>query len=356
MSGFTFGAQSQASNGGSAHGSPARVESTNSGLNVILRGLQKRDAVTKLRASEELLAFVETGAAADDEVLQHEVLRYLSRHLQSLVLEEERRIRISAYNLLASILGKLGKKSGYAMRDVAGLWTLGLNDVDKSVRRAATQSFGKTFATPEKRANFYQVFGNDITETALTYAFEKTAEILSDARFVNAAGIEYRYTNAVSSALRTLRDMIERKASREEQDEVASKVVDKDRFWEHVSSNDLAIRSAALSLIGALHKLESSALARRTERLSRALAKVLLQSDAVTTDVLRVLRGFLQTAPAGSQGALTDKKSLTGRFDRLLREAQLTHFDAEMWNAAHCLGTCHRGDRAVGQGPPAFVL
>ena len=101
-----------------------------------------------------------------------------------------------------------GKRIARYMPQLSGAWLAGLYDNDKSVSRAAQDSFKLVFPTEEKYKNVWRVFQSDIVGWCKNVVENETANTLSDERTTSPDDANMKYTRTLGSVLTVVFNLI----------------------------------------------------------------------------------------------------------------------------------------------------
>ncbi|CAG8781723.1 2815_t:CDS:2, partial [Racocetra fulgida] len=101
-------------------------------LVLIFKRLSKRDTTTKLKALEELEAYLR--GKEDNET-------DLGKFFVKLAIDVERRIRYATYTCHLLIVSKVKKRLASSLKEIIGVWIISLFDQYKDVARVAMESF-----------------------------------------------------------------------------------------------------------------------------------------------------------------------------------------------------------------------
>ena len=82
-----------------------------------------------------------------------------------------------------------------------GPWAAGLYDDDRSVVRAAQESFKQVFSTGEKQRNLWRLYQKSLLEYSRNAILEETVQTLSDERTVSPDDAQAKYTRVVGAAI-----------------------------------------------------------------------------------------------------------------------------------------------------------
>ena len=116
-------------------------------------------------------------------------------------IDNFRRVRQLSHMVQGQIAQSYGKRIGKHMTSLVGPWTAGLFDNDKSVVRAANESFVKVFASEEKRKNVWRLYQSSIIEYHRDVVVEETAATLSDERTTSPDDASAKYARVVGSSI-----------------------------------------------------------------------------------------------------------------------------------------------------------
>ncbi|KAI8382988.1 hypothetical protein BD560DRAFT_385726 [Blakeslea trispora] len=167
-------------------------------LVVILKKISKRDAVTKLKALEELDSYLKQNRQTVSRILQNWVIMY-----SKLVLEVDRRVRLVANQVHALITADAKKKLAPFLKELIGPWLLAMYDQSKDVAKVAQLSFKAVFAQ-EKRLGAISFCQKELLDYVTDILLFKTADTLSDARYVTKEDMLAKYARVVSSCFQVL--------------------------------------------------------------------------------------------------------------------------------------------------------
>ncbi|KAI9274250.1 hypothetical protein BY458DRAFT_555169 [Sporodiniella umbellata] len=171
-------------------------------LVVIIKKISKRDTVTKVKALEELETYLKANNQTTELVLNTWVGLYAK-----LVLEVDRRVRLSANQVHCLITVQVKKKLAPLLKNVIGPWLLSMHDQSRDIANLAKGSFETMFAV-EKRIGVISFCQKEILDYLTDMLLYKTAETLSDARYVNKEEMMAKYARVVSSSFQILSYLI----------------------------------------------------------------------------------------------------------------------------------------------------
>ncbi|KAI9021899.1 hypothetical protein DFJ74DRAFT_670830 [Hyaloraphidium curvatum] len=228
------------------------VENAVSGeLKVTLRKLAKRDAVTRVKAVEELRAYLEQ--ADPDKLLK--LLPAWPSLFGRLSTDVERRAREQIAGAHLVLVRKVRKDLAPYLKDLAGPWICAFFDPSKDVSRSASEAWNEAFSSPKKRADALDFVQPSVLNYLATNLLEHTPETLSDARFVTPTEMEEKYARTVAASLKALGYLV-RELSREQREKCGAdygRIFDSTRFWGFaVPPSAVQIRRTSLELTAEL--------------------------------------------------------------------------------------------------------
>lgn len=125
---------------------------------LVLRKMQKKDPVTKVKALQEFLELCSSASTDVAEVVA--ILPYWPRMYGSLSADVEHRVREAAQQAQSAVALKSGKQIAPFLRQLAPAWITGQFDTYAPAASLAQQSFLRSF----KPAKQQEVFGYCQTE------------------------------------------------------------------------------------------------------------------------------------------------------------------------------------------------
>ena len=87
-------------------------------------------------------------------------------------------------------------------------WLAGQYDNDKSVSRAANESFDSVFRSEEKKSSVWHLYQVSILEFARDVVVKETISTLSDERTVSPDDASAKYARVVGASIMALSDLI----------------------------------------------------------------------------------------------------------------------------------------------------
>ncbi|GBB95243.1 hypothetical protein RclHR1_00250041 [Rhizophagus clarus] len=249
------------------------------GLVLILKRLSKRDPTTKLKALEELEAYLKSKESNENELTG--ILDLWAKLFVKLGIDVDRRIRYATFSCHLIIVKIIKKRIAPFLKEILPVWIISLFDQSKDVARIANESFQAAFP-PEKRADVL-VFGQ---EEILSYITEmilyKTPETLSDPRFTSKEDMDSKYLRVVASSYYALAHIIGqlKEDELEKSAQQYNNLFDNNKFWANLSNDNSVVRKSCYSLIRALVNRWPSEIEKRLEMFSNTyLMKVFNDKD-----------------------------------------------------------------------------
>lgn len=124
-----------------------------------------------------------------------------------LVLEVDRRVRLIANQVHVLITTNAKKRLAPLLKDFVGPWMLSMHDQSKDVAKVANQAFETVFST-EKRLGVMSFCQKEILDYVTDMLLYKTAETLSDVRYVSKEDMMAKYARVVASSFQVVSNLI----------------------------------------------------------------------------------------------------------------------------------------------------
>jgi E3 ubiquitin-protein ligase listerin len=119
-------------------------------------------------------------------------------------IDNARRVRQLAHSLQGFFTRSSGKRIAPYLSKVIGAWLSGAFDTDRSVCRAALESFEAAFPSEEKRKVVWKLYRGPLLEHVQDAALRHSPQTLSDERNTSPDDAEAKYVRVVSTALLAL--------------------------------------------------------------------------------------------------------------------------------------------------------
>ncbi|KAI0392981.1 hypothetical protein F5Y17DRAFT_330918 [Xylariaceae sp. FL0594] len=235
---------------------------------VSLKNLLKKDATTKAKALEELLAYVQAHPYEHDGGTEEPILEAWVQLYPRASIENSRRVRELSHILQLELMKSARKRMEKNVPKIVGPWLAGTFDRDRAVSRAATEGLSSFLTTPEKITQFWRRCQQQILDYA-DDAIKETADTLSDRRSTNSDDAEAKYLRVLGGSLALVLNLLQRL----EVGEIGKCIDSYDQFfesdnvWASLVVDDSSVRRLAAQLL--LVCIE-----KRTERIEADLARI----------------------------------------------------------------------------------
>ncbi|KAI5868341.1 hypothetical protein GGS23DRAFT_592120 [Durotheca rogersii] len=257
---------------------------SDSNVIVSLKNLQKKDATTKAKALEELVAYAQAHPHERDGGAEEPVLEAWVQLYPRISIDNSRRVRELSHVLQFEFMKSARKRMEKHVPKIVGSWLAGTFDRDRVVARVATEGLSSFLTTSEKVTHFWRRCQQQILDYA-SDAMKETTETLSDKRSTSADDAEAKYYRVLGSSLALVLNLLQKLDPSDIQKCLDSydQFFEQDKVWASATISDAAVRRLACQL------------------LSTCLEK---RSDRVEADLLRLGKTFvaegLKCSQAGS--------------------------------------------------------
>lgn len=138
------------------------------------------------------------------------------------------------------------------MPRVAASWVAGQYDNDKSVSRAANESFKRVFSAEEKMKNVWRLYQVSILEYARDVIVKETPSTLSDERTTSPEDASAKYSRVVSASVMMVTNLMEAvsEADIEKSRVLLKEFLNEEKLWRFASDSDASVRRALYRLLG----------------------------------------------------------------------------------------------------------
>ncbi|CAG8707712.1 28909_t:CDS:10, partial [Gigaspora margarita] len=215
-------------------------------LVLIFKRLSKRDTTTKLKALEELEAYLR--GKEDNEIDPVNLTSVWAKFFVKLAIEVDRRIRYTTYSCHLLIVSKVKKRLASNLKEIIGVWIISLFDQYKDVARIATESFQTAFPAG-KRVEVLIFCQMEILSYISDIIIHKTPETLSDPRFTSKEDMISKYERVVASSYYSLAHLIDSllKAAQQYDD-----LFDNPKTWKNLTNSNPLVRKSCYNMIKVL--------------------------------------------------------------------------------------------------------
>ncbi|KAJ3162603.1 listerin E3 ubiquitin protein ligase 1 [Geranomyces variabilis] len=209
-------------------------------VKVLFKRLAKRDNTTRVKALEELSAYIaEAGVESVSSLLPAWPKTY-----NRLSADADRRVRETTGAVHLGLVNKVRKQLAPHLKELIGSWLCATHDPYKEVSRLASTAFKTAF--PSKQADVMAFCQPEILQFIVDNLLVQTPETMSDPRFTSPEDMKSRYARVVSSSLVILASLIQLLSAETLAKEASTyeSLYDDPKFWK-LSYHDLApIRKA----------------------------------------------------------------------------------------------------------------
>ncbi|KAI8964411.1 Zfp294 protein [Daldinia sp. FL1419] len=223
---------------------------SDSNVVVSLKNLQKKDATTKAKALEELVAYVQAHPYDRNGGIEESILEAWVQLYPRVSIENSRRVRELSHILQYELMKSGRKRTEKHVPKIVGSWLAGTFDRDKVVARAAAEGLSSFLTTPEKVVQFWKRCQSQILDY-VSGAIRETAETLSDERSTSADDAEAKSNRVLGSSLALVLGLLQKldlKDLEKHQDDY-DRFFEQDKVWKSVSINDAVVRQLSCQLL-----------------------------------------------------------------------------------------------------------
>ncbi|KAI1450465.1 hypothetical protein F5Y02DRAFT_368922 [Annulohypoxylon stygium] len=290
---------------------------------VSLKNLQKKDATTKAKALEELVAYVQAHPHERDGGTEEPILEAWVQLYPRISIDNSRRVRELSHILQFELMKSARKRTEKHIPKIVGSWLAGTFDKDKAVSRAATEGLSSFLSTPEKVTQFWRRCQAQIIEYA-SDAIKETAETLSDERSTNADDAEAKYYRVLGSSLALVLNLLQRLdlPDLEKFQDSYDQFFEQDKIWSSVTVNDAVVRRLSCQLLSTCLEKRPGRVEADLTRLSMIFVGDGLKSNQIgsATDYIDALTKLTSLHPTVWTSEYRGKKSLTSRLKSFLEK------------------------------------
>ncbi|KAH7353820.1 hypothetical protein B0T11DRAFT_121007 [Plectosphaerella cucumerina] len=329
--------------GAGAFSSPARgfggfsSQSTSSGLsylveppdlssisdaNVVVsfKNLLKKDATTKTKALEELVAYVQAHPFEQEGGTEEAILEAWVQVYPRTSIDNARRVRELSHTLQFELVKSARKRMEKRIPRIVGTWLAGLYDKDRGVSRAADQGLSSFLNSPDKVVMFWTKCQSQIL-TYATEAIQETQETLSDERSTTPDDAEAKYFRVVGASLSLVLGLLQKvdNADVEKERESYDAFFGEEKVWKSIIVGDATAKKAACQLLWVCLEKREAAISAQTSRLKKIFITEGLKSSQIGSAIeyVRVLTRLTQKFPE-IWSSSSDKKTPVSRLGGFL--------------------------------------
>ncbi|KAI8590150.1 hypothetical protein BDZ88DRAFT_461208 [Geranomyces variabilis] len=209
-------------------------------VKVLFKRLAKRDNTTRVKALEELSAYIAEAGVENVSSL----LPAWPKTYNRLSADADRRVRETTGAVHLGLVNKVRKQLAPHLKELIGSWLCATHDPYKEVSRLASTAFKTAF--PSKHADVMAFCQPEILHFIVDNLLVQTPETMSDPRFTSPEDMKSRYARVVSSSLVILASLIQLLSAETlaKEASIYESLYDDPKFWK-LSYHELApIRKA----------------------------------------------------------------------------------------------------------------
>ncbi|KAI0186040.1 hypothetical protein EV127DRAFT_514722 [Xylaria flabelliformis] len=217
---------------------------------ISLKNLQKKDATTKAKALEDLLAHVQAHPYEQDGGVEDPILDVWVQLYPRVSIDNSRRVRELSHTVQFELMRSARKRMEKNVPKIVGPWLAGTFDRDKAVSRAAAEGLSSFLTTPEKVAQFWKRCQQQILDYA-DGAVKETSETLSDRRSTNSDDADAKYFRVLAGSLALVLNLLQQLSPEETEKCMDSydRFFENDKVWASVVLDDPNVRRLASQLL-----------------------------------------------------------------------------------------------------------
>ena len=138
------------------------------------------------------------------------------------------------------------------MPQVVSPWVAGQYDNDKSVSRAANESFKRVFSSEEKVKNVWRLYQIPIIEFARDVIVKETTNTLSDERTTSPDDSSAKYSRVLSASMMMVTNLMETVSGAEidKSRVLLQEFLSEEKIWKLASNSDPSVRRSLYRLLG----------------------------------------------------------------------------------------------------------
>ncbi|KAI0449196.1 hypothetical protein F5B21DRAFT_62801 [Xylaria acuta] len=283
---------------------------------VSLKNLQKKDATTKAKALEELLAYVQAHPYEQDGGVEEPVLEVWVQLYPRVSIGNSRRVRELSHTLQFELMRSARKRMEKNVPKIVGPWLAGTFDRDKAVSRAAAEGLSSFLTTPEKVAQFWKRCQQQILDYA-DGAVKETPETLSDRRSTNSDDADAKYFRVLAGSLALVLNLLQQLSPVEAEKCMDSydRFFENDKVWASAVLGDPNVRRLASQLLSVSVERRPGRVEADLSRISKVFVAEGLKSNQTSsaTDYIDALTKLTVTYPTVWTSDYRSKKTPVSR-------------------------------------------
>ncbi|KAL7627782.1 hypothetical protein AAE478_001977 [Parahypoxylon ruwenzoriense] len=296
---------------------------SNANVVVSLKNLQKKDAITKAKALEDLVGYVQDHPHERDGGAEEPVLEAWVQLYPRISIDNSRRVRELSHILQFELMKSARKRMEKHVPKIVGSWLAGTFDRDRAVARVATEGLSSFLTTPEKVTQFWRRCQQQILDYA-SDAIKETVDTLSDERSTSADDAEAKYYRVLGSSLALALNLLQKLDLPEigKCQENYDQFFELDKVWTSVTINDAAVRRLSCQLLSVCLEKRPDRIEADLTRLSKTFVAEGLKCSqgSSAADYLSVLTELTARHPTVWTSDYRGKKSPASRLKSSLEK------------------------------------
>ncbi|OHE97290.1 hypothetical protein CORC01_07345 [Colletotrichum orchidophilum] len=259
---------------------------------VSFKNVLKKDATTKAKGLEDLLAYVQAHPFEVDGGAEESILEAWVQIYPRTSIDNSRRVRELSHTLQFELMKSARKRMEKRIPKIVGAWLAGLYDKDRVVSRAANDGLSSFLSSPEKIALFWNKCQSQIL-TYATDAIQETKDTLSDERSTTADDAEAKYLRVVGASLSLVLGLLQKLDSTDlqKEEEAYDTFFAEEKVWKSVVTGDSSVKKTACQLLWVSIDKRLDSVSSQISRLKKAFIAEGLKSSQAGSSVeyVRVL-------------------------------------------------------------------
>ncbi|TPX63334.1 hypothetical protein SpCBS45565_g06673 [Spizellomyces sp. 'palustris'] len=232
-------------------------------VKVLFKRLSKRDTVTRIKALEDLSAYV----SSEPSETVKDILPAWSKSFNRLVIDADRRVREMTVTVQLGLVRKVRKQFAPYLKQVIGSWFCARFDANKEVSRIAGEAFQTAF--PSKQVEVLVYCQSEILDFVIDTVLHQTPETMSDPRFTTPEDVMSKFARVVSSCFYMLAYLFDQLPLPEITNSISKydTLFDNQAFWNTCAHPLAPIRRASYALIKTISRVDPEILKKRLDIL-----------------------------------------------------------------------------------------
>ncbi|CAJ2514030.1 Uu.00g021490.m01.CDS01 [Anthostomella pinea] len=288
---------------------------------VSLKNLQKKDATTKAKALEELVAYVQSHPYDQDGGTEEPILEAWVQLYPRISIDNSRRVRELSHALQFELMTSARKRMEKHIPKIVGSWLVGTFDRDRAVSRVATEGLSSFLTTPEKVTQFWKRCQQQILDYA-SDAIKETTDTLSDQRSTNTDDAETKYHRVLAGSLALVLNLLQKlePADTDKCLDSYDQFFEENKVWASATINDPVVRRLSCQLLSTCLSKRPGRIEADLARLSKVFVAEGLKSpqSGSATDYVVALTNLTEKHPSVWTSEYRGKKSPISRLKVLL--------------------------------------